>query len=255
MNYRSLLQEQFELRRKTNPRYSIRAFAQFLDIDSGTLSAVLKGKRKLPKTHWITSSKKLKLVKTHRKVFLESLLNEHGLKEELDSIISPESELLNSEQYFEIISEWEFAAALCLLDIWQYELSVTGMARDLGLPMKRSTEIYEKLFRYGLIRFENQRIVKTNKNFETTDDVSSKALQAAHLNELELSKDKLQNLNVLEREFTSLTLACRAQDLKKMKTWLREKRNEFERTFEKKDANQIYLFSMQLFPLSQKVEE
>ena len=43
-------------------------------------SEILKGKRKLPKTHWMTTVKKLKLTKNDRQAFLQSLWDEQGYK-------------------------------------------------------------------------------------------------------------------------------------------------------------------------------
>ncbi|MBY0415466.1 MAG: DUF4423 domain-containing protein, partial [Bdellovibrionales bacterium] len=161
--------------------------------------------------------------------------------------------VLSSEDYFEILSEWEFAAALCLFDVKHFNFSVENITESLGIPNKRANEIYAKLFQYGLVKIVNQKIIRSDKNFETTDDVLSKALQVAHVNELNHAIEKLQSLDVLEKEFTSLTFAGNAKDLKKMKLWIRSKREEFEATFETSKADQIFQFAVQLFPLSQKV--
>jgi transcriptional regulator with XRE-family HTH domain len=42
------LRNEFELRRKRNPRYSIRAFAAFLRTDHSTLSQIMRGARRVP---------------------------------------------------------------------------------------------------------------------------------------------------------------------------------------------------------------
>jgi transcriptional regulator with XRE-family HTH domain len=42
------LQEEWETRRKKNPRYSLRAFASFLGTDHSTLSQILRGARRIP---------------------------------------------------------------------------------------------------------------------------------------------------------------------------------------------------------------
>jgi hypothetical protein len=48
MDLIDVLQEEFEKRRAKNSRYSLRAFAQNIGVQSATLSAVLKRKRALP---------------------------------------------------------------------------------------------------------------------------------------------------------------------------------------------------------------
>jgi transcriptional regulator with XRE-family HTH domain len=42
------LSREFESRRKRNPRYSMRAFAGFLDVDHSTLAQILRGTRRVP---------------------------------------------------------------------------------------------------------------------------------------------------------------------------------------------------------------
>ena len=46
--FRERLNSEFAARRQSNPRYSLRAFAAFLQTDHSTLSQVLKGSRRAP---------------------------------------------------------------------------------------------------------------------------------------------------------------------------------------------------------------
>ena len=46
--FRDRLQSEFDARRQSNPRYSLRAFATFLETDHSTLSQILKGSRRAP---------------------------------------------------------------------------------------------------------------------------------------------------------------------------------------------------------------
>jgi uncharacterized protein (TIGR02147 family) len=254
-HYRTFLISEFEKRNKLNPRYSLRAYAEFLDLDSGTLSQILKGRRKLPKTHWMTISKKLKLKKMEKQSFLQSLWEEQGIDAKNTHFTERSVEVLTSEHYFEIITEWEFAAALCLFDVKHFQFTVNGLIEVLGLSSKRANEIYAKLFQYGLVKIINQNVVRSDQNFESTDDVLSKALQIAHVNEFKIAAEKLQTLDVFEREFTSVTFAGNSKNIKKMKQWIRNKRQEFDRLFESKNADQIFQFAIQLYPISKKVNK
>ena len=46
--FRERLQHEFDARRRANARYSLRAFAAFLETDHSTLSQILKGQRRAP---------------------------------------------------------------------------------------------------------------------------------------------------------------------------------------------------------------
>jgi transcriptional regulator with XRE-family HTH domain len=48
MSFRERLRQEFESRRNSNPRYSLRAMALFLDIDHSTLAQILRGVRRVP---------------------------------------------------------------------------------------------------------------------------------------------------------------------------------------------------------------
>jgi transcriptional regulator with XRE-family HTH domain len=61
VTFRAVLQAEFERRRATNPRYSLRAFAQFLGTDHATLSQVLRGKRRVTARSVRTLGRKLRL--------------------------------------------------------------------------------------------------------------------------------------------------------------------------------------------------
>lgn len=46
--FQEILEREFESRRQRNPRYSLRAFAAFLETDHSTLSQILRDKRRIP---------------------------------------------------------------------------------------------------------------------------------------------------------------------------------------------------------------
>lgn len=50
LKFRDRLKQELEERRRANPRYSLRAFARFLEADHATVSQILRGKRAIPAT-------------------------------------------------------------------------------------------------------------------------------------------------------------------------------------------------------------
>ena len=61
MNFRETLRQEFERRQRSNPRYSLRAFARFLGTDHSTLSQILRGRRSLSPRLVRLFGKRLKL--------------------------------------------------------------------------------------------------------------------------------------------------------------------------------------------------
>jgi transcriptional regulator with XRE-family HTH domain len=69
--FRLFLQHSLAERRARNPQYSLRAFAQRLDIDHSTLSQWMRGRRPLTAKTIETLGRRLRLPAKHIRVFVE----------------------------------------------------------------------------------------------------------------------------------------------------------------------------------------
>ena len=61
--FQERLKREFELRRKRNPRYSLRAFAAFLKTDHSSLSQMLRNKRRIPVSQLREWGRKLEMTR------------------------------------------------------------------------------------------------------------------------------------------------------------------------------------------------
>ena len=61
MPFRERLRQEFESRRKKNPRYSMRALALFLETDYSTLAQILQGSRRIPVSRMRAWARKLRI--------------------------------------------------------------------------------------------------------------------------------------------------------------------------------------------------
>jgi transcriptional regulator with XRE-family HTH domain len=61
MRFRARLRQEFESRRRKNPRYSLRALAIFLNTDHSTLAQILRGVRRVPVSRIRAWARKLKI--------------------------------------------------------------------------------------------------------------------------------------------------------------------------------------------------
>jgi len=255
LDYRDRLQLDFENRKRKNHRYTLRAYSKFLSIDSGSLSAILRKKRHLPRSQWNSVLSKLNLQGLEKRDFIYSLFVENQLAFD-EAFIEQEPQLvLDSQKYAEIISEWEFAAALCLFDIPSVEFKAKSLSDYLDLSEERAQEVFVKLFNYGFLVLKDGRVEKAFSEFTTSTDVESANLQKSHLGELDLAKKRLLALSHKEREFVSFTFAGSAEDFNKMTHQIRSYCKKFGNQFENKKSNQVFQLSIQLFPLSKKIKK
>lgn len=71
LSYISLLKQYFELRKKRNPRYSLRRYAKDLELTPMHLSYILRGQRGLSRKKAEAITKVLRLSHSDRKKFLQ----------------------------------------------------------------------------------------------------------------------------------------------------------------------------------------
>ena len=221
---------------------------------------MLSGRRHLPRAHWDLCCNKLNLSKIKKEKFIKSLWHEFKLKNfEFAELAEKPNMTTVADSQLAILSEWEYAAVLCLMDLPQFNFAPVEISRQLDLSMARSEQIFNQLRSSGLVQFRSSdgggQWIKVFDNFKTTEDIQSRALMLSHKNEMDLAQQAMEKRPVHEREFSSVTFAGASKDLRKMKIWLREMKAEFDKKFEKKSGDQVFLFSMQLFPVSQKVNK
>jgi transcriptional regulator with XRE-family HTH domain len=74
--YRERLKSELDKRKRSNPRYSIRAFARAINLDNGYLSKLLSGKVMLSLDLADQITKRLQLSKEERAEFIVSAIEE-----------------------------------------------------------------------------------------------------------------------------------------------------------------------------------
>ncbi|MDD4973478.1 MAG: helix-turn-helix domain-containing protein [Bacteriovorax sp.] len=104
--YINKIKEDLSHKQRTNPQYSLRAYAKHLGVHSSTLSQILNGKRSLPLKNATAVVSKLNLGPKERTLFLESL---YHIKTNLDDIKINQNDdrFMLDESYAKVIAEWE----------------------------------------------------------------------------------------------------------------------------------------------------
>lgn len=251
--YVEKLNDCFRARQHKNKSYSLRAYARDLGLHPSTLSAVLHKKRGLPWSQGIMICEKLRLKKNERHSFLKSLHQQKfwQFPKTLDFLNSKTT--LSESSYFKVIAEWEYFAVLTLFDTTGFKGTVMNITENLGISKSRVLEVISILVQLNLLTDQGGQFKKNPQgSFKTTEDILSKALQLAHLQELELAKQKLAITPVDLRDYSSNCMAINRAQLPKAKQLIREFRKNMEALLEKGCRKDVYLLSIQLFPLSER---
>jgi uncharacterized protein (TIGR02147 family) len=252
--YLHVLKREFAKRQRVNPAYSLRSFSRFLGVPASSLALVLKEKRPFPIGLVPQIAAKLNLSPEEGAQFERSVLLKRVNLNALVDLPEPTvGAVLDDENYFRVIAEWEHYAVLHLMDIPGLEVAPATIANRLGISEARATDVWERLLDCGLLaRDERGKVRKTYAHVKTTDDVSSQALRRSHTEALEMGIEKLNAVPIDKRDYSSLTLAIDSERIPQFKKLLKEFRQKLTSFSEEGNRREVYQFCFQMYPLTQE---
>ena len=245
------IKERLTQKQSMNTSYSMRAFARDLGMHSATLSQILQGKRNLPFKRANEVVERLQLSPKEKRLFMESF---YQVKTSLDNIkvgFVDERQVLD-ESYYTVIAEWEHYAALELFNLKGFEFSPQNISKKLGIKKNRAEVVIRNLLSSKLIAKDSNGIFRsTYSSIKTTEDVSSQAIKKAHESALEIGAQKLNDVDVQLRDFSSITLAVDMDKLPEAKNIIREFRRKMEILFKNTEPTEVFRMAIQFYPLSE----
>lgn len=254
--YINTLQEVLAARQSANQSYSLRAFSRDLGMHPSTLSQVLNGKKNIPKKNMAQVLENLALSPVEETLFRE---NYYRRKTRLDNIqISQDyyQRKMVDETNYNILAEWEYYALLTLVETDDFVSTVDFISKRLKITKERTREVIKGLTKAGLLAYdENEKLVLTNGPLRTTEDISSKALKKSHKETLDMSKTKLDEIEVELRDFSSMTVAVNPEKLQEAKTVIREFRQKLASLLRDGEKTEVYQLAIQLYPLTETLEK
>lgn len=247
--YLTRIKEDLSLKQRQNPHYSLRAYARDMGIHPSTLSLMLKGKRELPVKVSGDVANKLRLGPKERTLFMESI---YGSRTSLDDIqVAAEDErFMLDESYFKVNAEWEHYAVLALFDLDGFESSVQEIASRFNISENRADVVLNNLFTCGLLKHEEGKVVKAHAKTRTTEDMLSQSIREGHREALEMGKNKLDEIEVELRDFSTMTIAMDLEKLPEVKTIIREFRQKMAAMLRDGKKTDVCQLAIQFYPLT-----
>jgi Helix-turn-helix. len=259
MKTETLLKQEFLKRKKKNPSYSLRAFAQSIGISSGRVSEIFNGKRTLTAKNAAKVLENLKLDLGERKKW-QNLIE--------GSAPSPTRQL--EEAQFCLIADPIHYAILCLMETQSFykmklvaakkrksvkasllETEIQWMSERLEKPRM---EIELALQNLELLQFVNSRdghyILTLEEGLETTTEVPSKALRESHKKSLHRALEKIDTVAIEDRSVTSMTMAIDVKNLPEAKRLIKEFRLSLSQLLETGTKSEVYDLNIQLIPVT-----
>ncbi len=244
LTFRLWLQRQFTERCKRNARYSLRAFARFLEIDPSSLSQILSGKRSL-------SRDKMRALCTKTSSATLQDLKAFGLlKSESDENYS-QVHLDN----FTAISDWYHYAIVELTCITSFNAKPNWIARKLSITVEEAKAAVQRLKRVGLLKEENGRLVKSADHFTNKSGVAtSSAHRELQRQVIEKALLAVDECLPKEKDITSMTMAIDEANLDRARDLIKKFRRDLCELLENGEQTRIYNLAVQLYPISTNKE-
>ncbi|MNT12968.1 hypothetical protein D3C72_1479190 [compost metagenome] len=244
------LKEVLSLKQRQNPHYSLRAYARDLDMHPATLSQVINGNRPLPLKNAQSVVIKLNLGPKEKTLFLESF---YQSKTSLDQIAVnfTEEKVMLDESHHKVLAEWEHYAVLTLFDLCDFQGTREEVIQHLNLTETRTDVVLTNLFAAGLLeKTADGKLAKNHKFVRTTEDISSVAIRESHKETLDMGKAKLDEVDMMLRDFSSTTLAIDLDKLTEAKTIIREFRQKMSALLRDGNKTDVYQLAIQFYPLT-----
>lgn len=245
VSLKNSLQREFIRRCKKNPSYSLRAYAQYLEIDQSFLSKLLNGHRKITAAMEVKFAEKLGCspVKRSKTPAAKNKNADHFVN------------ILEDE--YEAIASWHHFAILELMKTKGFKPDVRKVAQELGLHAEEVRDAVDRLARLGFIKATEKRWVLVSKNHTWTNSATTSAARRKLQLELnQKSLEALENIPFSIRENGSLTVAIDSRRLPEFKEKINQALKDLSDCFQpdQKNLDSVYQVTLSLFPLSKKIQ-
>jgi uncharacterized protein (TIGR02147 family) len=246
---KNVLLNEYQTRKNKNSQYSLRSFAQQLNLSPATLSMVLSGKRKLSRDKIIDISKQIGLSPAS----VHNLLEKEILNIETDpkNQTSSAQNIQLKEEQFQLISNWHHYAIISLSKLKKHKADTRWISKHLGISEIDAREALNRLLDLKLIEIQHDKIVELNQSTTTTEDIPSEAIRHFHKGVIHKALESIDQVSPEQRELSTIVLSFNKKDIKSAKKFLRDYQEKFANQFEsEKSSDEVYAISLQFFPLT-----
>ncbi len=265
-HYRRVLNAKLIERIERNPKYSLRAFARQLGIESSALSQILSGRRSLSEKLASELFDQLDLSPSEQEEFLDSLAEakvaqgfkriapetKKRLARLRSEVRSPKSRELSME-LFRVIADWYHYAILELTNIPSFENRPEWIATRLGISVPEAIGAIERLKELELLQEVDGRLKKTNTYVDTSNrNITGPALKRRQRQITEKSLHSLETDSITIRNHSARTVAIDPSKIFEAKERIEKFMIELTDFLGSTNPKNVYELSVQLFPLETK---
>lgn len=258
-----ILKKYFLLKKKINPRYSLRSFALRLKVNPAFISRILNGKQEIPLKRLEQITDLLGMdsiaVKDLKRSIAKAYLNELGLGgESIEKHFMPAldnyEDKAPTDKEMSVLSPWYNITIMEMTTCKYFNRDATWIAKKLNLTENQVEKSIDYLTHNGYLKLVEGNLVKTNKQIRIPTKKSFHIVRQFHKSMVELAiKEMFQNTNdkaFTKRLITSTSIAVNSKNLPRAKVRLAEMQLELAEILREGNCDQVYDLSLILFPIT-----
>jgi uncharacterized protein (TIGR02147 family) len=262
-DYRETLKNEYEVRVRKNPRYSLRAFARFLGISQSRLSQILNYKQGLSRTRAEKIGERLGYSVPEIQGLADMVDLAHSrnqLQRKFAAArLAAHSGFEKAIQLdaFEAVADWCHYGITELALTRGFRSDPVWIAKKLGVDQKQVEIAIERLLRLGLLtRGRDGRLRGLDVSVCGPDDVQSEAIKKYHSQILNRAAQAIYFQPVTERNFSSSTFSFRSKDVAKAQTLIRKFVRSFSGNFDPgTEKDSVFCLATQFFRLDHEIKD
>lgn len=241
---RQLLQGRFLKKQAKNPKYSLRAFARYLDMSPSAVSEILRGKRNVSRK---LGERIAGRINTKPEEWNQIFLVDRKDKKKKVQPIYSEFDM----DTYHAVSQWYYFAILSLAELDDFDGNPKTLSLRLNISEKQAKDALKRLERLALLkRNKKGYLTWTESNFKTSEDIKNISAQRSLREGLDLARQALDHQSIEEREFSAITMAIDPSRIPDAKRMIRKFRDQLSDFLEGGNRQRIYRLGIQLFSLS-----
>ncbi|MEK6705212.1 MAG: TIGR02147 family protein [Bdellovibrionota bacterium] len=255
-DFRIRLQRELVKRCQANPKFSLRAFARFLGVESSRLSKILRGERPVGPELFKKFAGKLNLSPTEIEYYRINLQAQRFKvpAEALNTNSNNHRYLQLSQDVFESIEDWRHYAILELMKVESFQPTVKWLSQVLGINPSEIRAYIERLERIGLLEIKPDGTWHDCSDGFSTHVLSETQTTSAHRRSqakiLDLAIEALSTVPMDKRDQSSMMVATHSSKIIEAKKRIKKFRRELAEFLEDcKTKDTVYQLGVSLFPL------
>ncbi len=250
------LYEAFNDARSRNPHVSLRAFARRLAVSPAALSEILRGKRRISMNRAKELIERMGLDPQESDRILDLFASESRGHAKKTNVTNSDIKALQTvtDQY-NIASEWYHYAIVALAQTADFDGRIEQIAKRLAISEKIAQQAVDRLIRIGILLSSDGRLI-VKPELKRIDGaippaIINSALRKSQTQNLDLARVALDQDDIQNHEFDSLTIAMSPEHLPEARHKIKEFFHKFEESLEHQNKkSEVFKLNLQLIQLS-----